>query len=257
MAPFDATFLCWWLKVVYWLDYVHYVSSLTYVWDDFIHRLISHKTGGGIEPPYSGLANHDLTTWLTGHKLYNARNRVRTCVYSSNYRYLFRRQDWLFWQNSLSYLGVEPSSLYRRNIKSVLYGPCYAWPLYLLKKSYQALSKAAISAYHLFISNLLCLWEYSKFLKKTYEISSQPLLTGINHYYVITETWTQNSASTAQYFNQLNHDHHVFHIYGSNKNRTCCFPYGWMENRTPATLITQDNFQDCYPCQLGVPNHYS
>ena len=28
--------------------------------------------------------------------------------------------------------------------------------------------------------------------------------------------------------------------------------YGWMENRTPATLITQDNFQDCYPCQLGV-----
>lgn len=30
--------------------------------------------------------------------------------------------------------------------------------------------------------------------------------------------------------------------------------YGWMENRTPATLITQDNFQDCYPCQLGVPN---
>ena len=30
--------------------------------------------------------------------------------------------------------------------------------------------------------------------------------------------------------------------------------YGWMENRTPATLITQDNFQDCYPCQLGVSN---
>ena len=128
-----------------------------------------------------------LTVRIFHQKLYNARNRIRTCVFSSNYRYLFRRQDWLFWQNSLSHLGVEPSSLYRRNIKGVLYGPCYTWPLYLLKKNYQTLSKAAISAYHLFIFNPLCLWEYSKFLKKTYEISSQPLLTGII-YYVITET---------------------------------------------------------------------
>ena len=58
-------------------------------------------------------------------------------------------------------------------------------PIKNILTNYQALSKAAItaaiSAYPLFISNhLLCLWEYSKFLKKTYEISSQPLLTGIN-----------------------------------------------------------------------------
>ena len=100
-------------------------------------------------------------------------------------------------------------------------------PIKNILTNYQALSKAAItaaiSAYPLFISNhLLCLWEYSKFLKKTYEIPSQPLLTGIN--YVITETRTQNSASTAQYFNQLNHDHHVSHIYGSDRNRTCKTP---------------------------------
>ena len=102
-------------------------------------------------------------------------------------------------------------------------------PIKNILTNYQALSKAAItaaiSAYPLFISNhhLLCLWEYLKFLKKTYEISSQPLLTGINCY-VITETRTQNSASTAQYFNQLNHDHHVAYIYGSDRNRTCKTP---------------------------------